>query len=203
MYSTYCFFKQFRQENYSKMSLESLADAYTSTHDDKILAEAFVRLYGTSKSCLDRFYSLDEDTRTELVCEKLQKCLEKFRESKKTKFTTYYYAVLYRSAMDRIALETDKDGNPRDLSRACDSLERLQELGVDASVEVEMDIQEVLKDKHLRENERKFCDLVMKNAHKMTITEIADELGLSRPAIYSTIRRLKEVFKKEGEEWNS
>lgn len=200
MYGTYQYFKQHVRQDYLNMSLEDLSELYQKTHEDSVLATAYVKIYGIAKRCLEKFYSLDDDKKTEIVVEKLKQCLEKFRTGKKAKFTTYFYSMIYRKAQDEIALDTDADGNPRDMILACESLDYLQEFGHDASTEMQFTTCEILRDKKLRESELKFCQLVMKNPRKMTVTEIAEELHMSRAGITNMKKRLQEIFKTEWED---
>lgn len=193
MYSTYLYFKGQIKQEYSEVSLEDLAELYRQTHDDAIIAVCFVKVYGISKRCLDRFYSLDGASRVELALEKIVSALENYSKGSRAKFTSYYYATLNRRAQDVVA----KLCNSEDILLGCDSLDRLRDLGYDAEARDTHRLDNILAGKTLRESERRFCEYVMSDPHNLNVSEIAKGLGMSRQAVYNMIKRLREVFSED------
>lgn len=197
MFNTYQFCKKVARQEYMNIDFSDLADMYQETHDDSIVATVYIRVYGLAKRGLEKFYSLNSEDKAELILEKIRACLETYTKQKKAKFTTYFYSTINRKAQDIIAKETDHQGNYRDMFFVCSSLDALQEKGYDASIEAEFEETEILKGKKLRDSEIRFCHLVMSNPHKMTTTEIAQELGMSRQGVINLKKRLAEIFRDD------
>lgn len=193
MYGTYVFLREQTKKEYLERSFEDLVQEYRDTKDDAIIATVYCKIYGITKSCLGRYYSIPSEDRGQLALTTLVKVLMNYRIGSRLKFTSYYYMALNGKAQDLIAKENHK----RDmLNPNCLSLEWLKESGFEApdmNSEV-YDYRDILENRNLRDSERRFCELVMFDSNNLNVTEIANELGMSRQGVYNMQKRLRDVF---------
>lgn len=196
MYKTYCFFKQIANNEYYDKDLSELSDMYQhkdlSELSDKVIAVSYVKIYGIAKRCLDRYYSLDNEEKTALVLDKLIKALETYTKEQPVKFTSYYYGLLNRSAQDAIA----KKNHTYDIALISSSLDALKEMGIEQGYEDIYDSDVIIERMQLSDMEKQFCQIVMEEPHKLKITEIAEQLGVSRYKVYEIIKKLQPMFKE-------
>lgn len=190
MYSTYLFFRENIDKKLAAKSLDELVTIYRQTRQDEVFATVYVKVYGVSKRALEKFYSLDNHEKADISVMELKKALDTYNPEKNCKFVSYYYGLLNREVQDEVA----KKLHTRDAIINSYSVESLYEKGVDFPAYEDYEFGDTLKGLNLSQTEREFCELVISESHKLTMTEIAKELGISRTTLYKVLGHLKEIF---------
>lgn len=193
MFTAYQYFKNLYDNKLARLDFKDLCDRYKESKDDRIFATSFVMVYGLAKDATSKYYSIDQQDKVDLVVKKLETALLTYSPEKNVKFTNYFYTILNNSCQDFIS----KTNHTYDMTIGSESLDKLIESGIDVGKSDEYQLHDILNGKKLSEKEMKFCLVVMKEPHKLQVTEIANELRMSRPAVYSMVKRLREIFSED------
>lgn len=141
----------------------------------------------------------DKSALTALYEDKLLECLEKYDPCYGAKFITYYSRCL-----DNALINFNETVEVRRTS--------ILSLDYEYDNETESDFHELVGEedrrfedldtllyfetisKNLDENERRVCQVILANHHKLTYKEIAKEIGLTIAAIPNILGRLRKKF---------
>ena len=175
-------------------SLEKLAVEYgRGKYDDSVIvAVCWEKLLGIIIKASDTFYSLAQEEKASIAQVAIVRTLQKYRIGQGTKFSTLFYTVYRRSLITALKRNTKEY-----------TVEDIQNLSLMAEeVVYDLDTGILLKQIGLwlrgepdRERLLKYCEAVMEGNFD-TITQLAEQLDMSRTTIYAYQKRLKVLLEE-------
>lgn len=173
-----------RNKNTRNLSWKELSSLYKQTHEEYIIAEAWIKLEALLRSLNKKYPNIDTQDKISYAMEDLVFCLSNYNENINCQFTTYY-SKIYLNRLRHInqLLNTHK----RCIIFNSLSLDYLISEGRDYPYNPVNNL--ISLPNTLSENERIYCYLLAMNYG--TNTEIAKKMNLTTMALCKMRKRLR------------
>lgn len=195
------------QKGFEHLDLQTCVEYYQINRSSYLLNVILYKLKGTINYFL--YQKTTHPDKAELLAlyeDKLIDCLNNYDKSKGTLFITYYSTCLsnalinfYESLRGQDDLSLDYEYGHESDDRTPDSnlMSKITIEDLDlAKTEAEMLLEQL--EPILDTNEYKVCRTILKENHILSQTEIAEEIGLTVPAIKNIYARLQKSFRRYG-----
>lgn len=215
MYNTYKNFKGVIEGFDKEVDFENITDLvpyYRETEDIRVMAYIYVDQYGNLYNRVRKYDKLSSEDKASFILEEILKVLDDFDASRgvqlQTLLTTYvsrrcFAENQYRSRQKRamtynseiaVSLDDIRSQMGQEDARFNISYRDLESLVCEDTYEIEY--HNLLDSLGLNDREMEYCKIVGMCTTKPTDTEIAEELGVSSPAIHSMKKRIQKKILK-------
>lgn len=178
----------------SYKSLSELAIALQRKGNDTMLiANLFVMQYRYLRAIGNNFYNITAQDKGSIAMEEVYRAAKAYDPRFETKLETLTCKYYMNGLLNHLKnLSAGKRGGAKDDFSFDGILQEIsmisQEQGDLLRIELEYMI---ANEKHLTENEKNFCIIVLNHPYKMTLTEIAQMLKISVPSVQYIRERLQ------------
>lgn len=189
--------KSIRDSKLKEKSTEELVKIYQETKDDQVIAIIYCRDYKSIKFLESKKLLIDEDQRTSIILETIERCLLRHNSNSEASFLTYLNNAIDYNLWTYIDCYLKHKGR----DKYTVSFDELSDLGISITTTktTQEDLQEfenidfeaLLNNLNLTKNELTYCKLVAFTPN-ITVNEIAKALNIQRVSVWYLKNRLKE-----------
>ena len=168
--------------------------------ENEVIAFIYKNNFKLFHNTASRYIGIDKATLEDIILTQIWKCLSNFDKSKSKGKITTMICVYIRNECRRYTEEQNtlkQCINQAHLSTpfsAFDDPDRLEQMGNENGY-VDSEIEQYLSQLDLTENQRKFCEVVLKAEDDITMADIAREIGLSRAGTLGVQRQLQTILR--------
>ena len=199
MENTIKMFKSIDNLDLYKYTIEELDTQYKLNHNPQILANVFMRTVNLIKDCAIKFFTLQQDDVSSISVCTLDYCLLNFSNTTSSKFTAYFYSVLYKQFSTEVKSRNYQKRKANYVTEYFDFehfyTQILNSINSDEfNLEDDTELVKLtIEDSDLLTKQEKLCCLYILEDYNNSLskTDLATMLHITRPTLYSIINSLK------------